>query len=293
MKVRHLAALLAVVLVPAAASAQDQAQPRKPRVAVMEIRAIGTEATRAELLSEVALTEAAGIPGYEVIGKSDISAMIGFEKQKAIVGCTDDFSCLAEVGGALGVDFILVGSLGKMGALYRIDVKLVEVKKAKVKGRVGLTVDGQEEKLVAAIQQAVRELLGAAGAAGKDAIVLKPQPKGTLDLTPAPPAEVKPRGMGWTAFGAGVVAIGLGGFAVYEGLAAKGKYDDAGALLTPSGAVKVTATADGYRTIVADGDAAKQAAFISGGAAVGCAVLSGVLGYISYKRTGEIGPFRF
>ena len=34
-------------------------------------------------------------------------------------------------------------------------------------------------------------------------------------------------------------------------------------------------------------------AFVTGGAAVGCAVATGVLGYLSYKRTGEIGPFRF
>jgi len=94
-----------------------------------------------------------------VIGKSDINAMIGFEKQKKVMGCTEDSTCLAEIGGALGVDFIMVGSLGTLGSLFRIDLKLVDSKKAKVRSRLGVTVEGNESKLVAAIQKAVRDLL--------------------------------------------------------------------------------------------------------------------------------------
>jgi hypothetical protein len=94
-----------------------------------------------------------------VIGKSDINSLIGFEKQKQVMGCSDDSACLAEVGGALGVDYILVGSLGKIGALYRIDLKVVETRKARVRGRIGASVEGKEEKLVVAVQKAVRDLL--------------------------------------------------------------------------------------------------------------------------------------
>lgn len=147
--------LLAALLVPAAAQAQ-----KKVRVAVLEIRPLATEAAKAELLSEIALTEAASMPGFDVIGKSDINSLIGFEKQKQVMGCSDDSACLAEVGGALGVDYIMVGSLGKIGSMYRIDLKLVETRKARVRGRFGTSVEGQEEKLIVAIQKAVHQLLG-------------------------------------------------------------------------------------------------------------------------------------
>ncbi len=171
--------LLAALLVPIAAPAQQ----KKVRVAVLEIRPLATEAAKAELLSEIALTEASSMPGFDVIGKSDINSLIGFEKQKQVMGCSDDSACLAEVGGALGVDFIMVGSLGKIGNMYRIDLKLVETRKARVRGRIGTSVEGQEEKLVAAIQKAVQNLLGP--------LAPRSEPVATVEAPRKPAKETK------------------------------------------------------------------------------------------------------
>jgi TolB-like protein len=154
--------LLAALAAPCGARSATArpAEAKKIRIAVLDIRALGTDTQKAELLNEIALTEAATIAnGFEVIGKSDINAVIGFEKQKQVMGCGDDSTCLAEIGGALGVDYILVGSLGAMGALFRLDLKLVDAKKARVRSRVGVTVEGSESKLVAAVQKAVHDLL--------------------------------------------------------------------------------------------------------------------------------------
>lgn len=146
--------LVAALVLPQGARAE-----KRIRLAVLDIRALATDVQKAELLNEIALTEAASIGGLDVIGKSDISAVIGFEKQKQVMGCAEDSTCLAEIGGALGVDFILVGSLGAIGDLFRLDLKLVDAKKARVRARVGVTVEGKESKLVAAIQKAVRDLV--------------------------------------------------------------------------------------------------------------------------------------
>jgi hypothetical protein len=263
----------------------DPTPAKKQKLAVLEIRALGTEAARAELVSEIALTEASAVKGYDVVGKSDIVAMLGFEKQKAVLGCSDDSACLAELGGALGVDLVMVGSLGRIGALYRLDLKLVDAKKAKIRGRVGVNVEGQEEKIVAATQRAVRALLDpdAKGSLGTGPVA--------LDLS-APAAPPKPRGLGWTAIGAGVLSVGLGAFAVYEGTTAKSKYSTASGMLE-GGVLKVDASAASYSKAVSDGNSAKTMAYVGGGAAVGCAVVSGILGYYSYKKYGEIGPIRF
>jgi TolB-like protein len=145
------------LLAPALAGAQTPAATRT-RVAVLDLRAIGVEASKAELLSEVALTEAASLPGLEVIGRSDVQSILGFEKQKKILGCGDDSACIAEIGGALGVRLVLVGSVGKIGALYRIDLKVLDTSKASAVRRYGANVEGAEEKMVAAVQAAVREL---------------------------------------------------------------------------------------------------------------------------------------
>lgn len=306
--------LVAALLIPVTATAAQ----KKVRVAVMEFRPLGTEQAKADLLSEIALTRASMMRGFEVIGRSDIASMIGFEKQKQVVGCSDDYGCLAEVGGALGVDLVMVGTLGRLGSLYRIDLKLVDTKRAKVRGRIGATVEEKEEKLVAAVEKAVTDLLlpetpvdeptpppvvAAVKPAEKKAA---PPPK--VDLKPAPPeqraelarevpesprGEGKSKALGWTAFGTAIATVGLAGFSVYEGLAAKSSYDKANALVGADGALLVSASVTDYKGFVTDGDDAKKMAVMTGGAAAGCAVLTGVLGYISYRQTGEVGPFRF
>jgi TolB-like protein len=181
-------------LVPALAGAAPQAA-RKPRIAVMEMRPLGTEAVKAELLSEVALTEASHVAGLEVIGRSDIAGIIGFEKEKAMLGCGEELACIGEVSGALGVDYLLLGSLGRLGTLYRVDLKLVDARKARVLARAGESVSGEEEKLVATVQRAVRELL-APIAPGRDpgAEAAAPAPAAKA---PAAVAAASPFDGGW------------------------------------------------------------------------------------------------
>lgn len=233
--------LAACLLLPIPGRAAPPA-PRKIRVAVMEIRPLGTEAHKAELLSEVALTEASSLEKFEIIGRSDIASMIGFDQQKKVLGCADDSSCLAEIGGALGVDQVLVGSLGRLGALYRVDLKLVDAKKARVLARFGESVEGSEEKLVATVQRGVRALLAPLTGDPPPPLAAKPKaPAGAAVPLPPPPAAAAAapapaagttapaatggwtrRTWGWTLLGTGV---GLAGVGAMFGLQAQAAYD--------------------------------------------------------------------
>lgn len=94
----RFAALLAAVA--AATPAAAQPPPRRPRVAILEVRALGIAPEKAQALSEVALTEAANIGGLDVIGRSDIQSMIGFEKEKQMLGCSDDSKCMSARSGS-------------------------------------------------------------------------------------------------------------------------------------------------------------------------------------------------
>jgi TolB-like protein len=282
----RLSSWLAIgILLPALAMASPSAPPpiKRMRIAVMEIRPLGTEPHKAELLSEVALTEAAATEKFEIIGRSDINSMIGFDQQKKILGCTDDSNCLAEIGGALGVEYVMVGTLGKLGALYRVDMKLVDAKRARVAGRFGESVEGSEEKLVATVQRGVRKLLGAlqpdlapvAVAAAEPAVAAKPAaPPPDLTATKPPTAASAPvevtsrdssmsrRAWGWTVGGTGVVVVGVGAL---FGLQAKAAFD-----------AEKKASADGdLATYQKKKDETKQKAmladvcFVAGGVAAG------------------------
>lgn len=56
-----------------------------------------------------ALTDhlARAITGVRVVTARDISVLLGFERQKQLLGCSDDGMCMAELGNALGVQGVL------------------------------------------------------------------------------------------------------------------------------------------------------------------------------------------
>jgi TolB-like protein len=275
----------------ATAAPATPAGPRKIRIAVMEIRPLGTEPHKAELLSEVALTEASNIDKFEVIGRSDISSMIGFDQQKKVLGCTDDSNCLAEIGGALGVDQVMVGTLGKLGALYRVDIKLVDAKKARVTGRFGESVEGSEEKLVAAVQRGVRKLLmPLAGelpipvAVAEPAAKPKPAPAAPDLSASRPPASTPSaaavsvassdkgggwsrRTWGWALGGTGVAVVGVGAL---FGLQAKAAFD----------AEKKASAAGDATTYASKKDEAKSKSMLADVCFVAGGVTAGVATYL-------------
>jgi hypothetical protein len=252
---RLLAALAAALSLAAVPSPASAARAKKIKVALMEIRSLGTAANLSDLLSEVALTEVGSMDRIEAIGRSDIESILGFEKQKKVLGCSDETNCLAEVGGALGVEFIIVGTLGRVGALYRLDMKLVETAKSRVRARTGESVEGQEEKLVASVQKAIHRLLDPIA----NELPLPPAPTVTSTTPPVvstppasssssssatshtppvttamlPPAAVEPaersssgswsrRKTSYVVGGAGILAVAGG---VVFGLSAKSAYD--------------------------------------------------------------------
>ncbi|MBI3178022.1 MAG: hypothetical protein HYZ27_00075, partial [Deltaproteobacteria bacterium] len=72
---------------------------------------------------------------FKVVSSRDIASMLGLERQKALLGCSDDTSCLTEVADALGTDYVMQGTVGKVGATYLVTVRLIDSKRSRVVGR--------------------------------------------------------------------------------------------------------------------------------------------------------------
>jgi TolB-like protein len=101
-----------------------------PKVAVMPLQAgEGVPEKTAASISDALVSEVLKVPGHKVITQSDIQQILSLEKQKRMLGCTEDAACMAEVGGALGVDYLLVGNVAKLGASWLVHLKLMDVKK--------------------------------------------------------------------------------------------------------------------------------------------------------------------
>lgn len=136
------------------------AAPTKQRVGVLEFTAKGgVSQEQLDVLADLAATELRSTGRFEVVTKSDIQAMLGLERAKELVGC-DDASCIAEIGGALGVDLIVAGNAGRFGRLFGVNLKLIDIRRAAVIDSVFRKLEGGVEALLEDMPNAVRELVG-------------------------------------------------------------------------------------------------------------------------------------
>ena len=102
------------------------ADPKPMKVAVLKLAArAGLEAPVVDLFGDSLVGELRKHKGVRVISSADVAAAIGFEKDKKLLGCTDA-SCLAEIGGALGVDRIVHGSVGRLGSSLVVNLTLAD-----------------------------------------------------------------------------------------------------------------------------------------------------------------------
>ncbi len=196
-------------LVAALAATLGAAQPaaaasKRLRLAVLALKPEGVESTVAETVDET-LTADLGRGGkYEVIGRSEIEAMAGFQSDRIKLGCAGDTACLAEIGGALGVDRLAFGSLGKVGDLYVLNTRLLEIGKARVIARDTETVKSADA-LIAAAERSAQILLGEMPAPLESTAEVHATSAGGLRHTAWP----------WVTLGAVAVAGGIGAYLGY------------------------------------------------------------------------------
>jgi TolB-like protein len=152
---RWIAAVLAAVPLAAAAA---PAQATRPRLAVMEVKAGQGLDPKAGVALTAILTADAAKAGFDVVSQADVSAMLAFQKQRQMLGCTDE-GCLAELGGALGTDYVIAGEAARVGARDHLTLTLLDSRKAKVLGRSAGFSDAGDDELAVAAQRRLRELV--------------------------------------------------------------------------------------------------------------------------------------
>jgi hypothetical protein len=119
-----------------------------------------------------------------VVGKSDIETLIGFEKLKDAVACGST-SCYAEIGGALGVDEIVTGTVGKLPPYLMLTLKRIDSRRNQVVRQIAhkLVESEGDSEVVDAIPGAIAELFDLPGAKRSSKAV------DDDDLAPPPPAK--------------------------------------------------------------------------------------------------------
>jgi hypothetical protein len=171
------------------------------------LKAVGVSNDVAEFYSDH-LAQALTLRGFQVVTPSEIASLLGIEKQKALLGCTDQSSdCMAELGGALGVDGVITGSIGKFGGAYQIDLKVLGARDGRPLSAFSVRAEGETDVLDA--------LNGAALHLAPEIYAgLNRSPPAGL-LAPAPEARTR-RKWAWIPAAAGVVSAGVATFCLLQ-----------------------------------------------------------------------------
>lgn len=192
-----------------------------PSAAIFQLEPeFGVEPGVAKLLTD-SLTQVLRTSGAfsRVVSSREIEALVGLERQKQLMACPSD-GCVAELAGALGVDFLVVGNIGKLGASFLINIKLLVVRTGAVASSVANRIKGEnEEALLDGLHPAALQLLDGAGL--KHALRGGTAAPRTEVETPAAPAEAgAPAPWKKPLIGTGVAIACVGGVALVVALLA-------------------------------------------------------------------------
>lgn len=134
------------------------------RIAVLDVRVgAGVDPSLSPWLAQVLARETADRGGAQPLVSSDIAAMLGFERNKQMLGCNeDDSSCLAEITGALGVDQVLSSSVSIANGRYLVALSLLDSRRARPLKRSAQSAPRDDEQLLYAVRRAAWEIFGGA-----------------------------------------------------------------------------------------------------------------------------------
>ncbi len=129
----------------------------KENIAIMEISGTISK-SESVILTDKALNLFANSGKYKVIERSMMAEILK-EQEFQQTGCTSS-ECAVQVGQILGVEKIVFGSVGKLGSMYSISLRLINVASGEVIKTASYDLKGNiEEVLVEGIKNVVDQLL--------------------------------------------------------------------------------------------------------------------------------------
>jgi len=189
--------LVAAVLV--SGTSDGLAQPARVGVAVLDfIDADGSgETARARALTALGVAALGKSDALMVMTQEDIRSLVSFDQIKTALSCESDSSCLADIGSALGVPFLLSGQLAALGPTLILSISLIDVEHAQPVGREVVSAPS-EDQLGAGIEPAIARLIAPVLAGRVGALVVIVDQKGAVieidgravGTTPLPPLSL-------------------------------------------------------------------------------------------------------
>jgi hypothetical protein len=128
------------------ASGTARVAGRTLKVVLLPLGALGgVSKETAVLVGDALAGELRRRAGVSVITQADVAALLGVEKTRQMLGCTDS-GCMAEVGGALGADRVVHGSLGRVGESLVVNLSALDPRRGAAAASVTERLRGAREE---------------------------------------------------------------------------------------------------------------------------------------------------
>ncbi len=206
--------IAAKVVEPAPAAKREAGD--KISVAVMDVR--GGEGLAPELLrafTAVIPSQLDQLGPFKAISTQDIQQMLALETLRQSLGC-DEVACLAEIGGAVGADYMLHSSLTKVDAVYLVQAQLVNIKESRVDKRVSREYSGDARGLLDEMRTTTRLLVRDLLAQRSGTLVVRASEEGATIRIDGAISGVSPMDPLRIAGGLHTIAVEKSGFVVYS-----------------------------------------------------------------------------
>ncbi len=178
-------------------------------VAVMDLEGRGVSAMEAQTLTDRLRSEMVNVGAFQVVERGQMEMLLeeqGFQQ----TGCTSA-ECAVEMGKLLGVQAMATGSIGKLGTMWTLDVRMFDVGTGEISKVSSRNFQGGVEGLLDLLKLATRDLAGLPVEEEQPAAA---EPSVVVDE--AKPTKKKGGGLKWLLL---LAAVGGGGYYAYsEGL---------------------------------------------------------------------------
>lgn len=146
-----LYSLLFILVISSSLIAQD-----KISIAVLSLQGNGVSSEEAVVLTDELRSVLVQTGKYYVLERNNMESILE-EQGFQMSGCTST-ECAVEAGKLLGVEKMVGGSVGKLGALYNLSIRIFDVETGRIEKTVSKRHEGSIEELLDLIKQIGYEL---------------------------------------------------------------------------------------------------------------------------------------
>jgi len=131
-------------------------QKRKVNIALLELEGKNVQPTEASIISDILRESMFKTSRFQVLERNEMNQILkeqGFQQ----TGCTET-SCAVEIGKMLNVEYMMVGSVSRLGGTFIVNVRMVELHSGSVKVAESVDYKGEIEGLANVMSELSRRI---------------------------------------------------------------------------------------------------------------------------------------